>query len=207
MGPVFNDLDVVDETLRPLGSTTFGAQRVLPQRQDRMSRGHAFELLVKRSMINGCALSFRAEFRAVVCPLDGEAWLHDEWIALLVAALSKVGPIARPLGTYRQHTSQTMGATPAFQANYQHVRVGYIDVELDRINRAIDRLGPHRSRLRHQSFLRFIEGKRAHLLRRRNLPWRKALQVPIVAWEVLSGNDKRYSRWLKLELRPDLKDA
>lgn len=206
VGLVFNDLDVVDAALNPLGTTTFGSQRVLPKRQARMSRGHGFELLVKRSMINGCALSFRAQYREFICPMADRLWLHDEWIALIVSALAKLGPINRSLGSYRQHGQQTLGASSTFQGGYQHDRVAYIDAEVSRIDQAIDRLKPIQSRLLHRSFLRFIEGKRTHLLRRRNLGASRLGRLPTIAREVANGNYKRYSRWLKLELTSDLRD-
>jgi hypothetical protein len=42
-------------------------------------------------------------------PID-PLWMHDGWIALLIAAVAPVSAIPRPLVRYRQHAAQAIGA-------------------------------------------------------------------------------------------------
>ena len=51
---------------------------------------------------------FRATLRDRCLPI-GAGWIHDEWIAMIVAAFGDLRPIDQPLIRYRIHSSQQVG--------------------------------------------------------------------------------------------------
>jgi hypothetical protein len=51
---------------------------------------------------------FRAALRDRFLPIGG-GWIHDEWIALVIAAFADLRPIDQPLIRYRIHGSQQVG--------------------------------------------------------------------------------------------------
>jgi hypothetical protein len=51
---------------------------------------------------------FRATLRDRCLPIPA-GWIHDEWIAMIVAAFGDLRPIDQPLIRYRIHSSQQVG--------------------------------------------------------------------------------------------------
>ncbi|HET8760878.1 MAG TPA: glycosyltransferase family 2 protein [Nitrospiria bacterium] len=108
VGAVFSDGEVVDETLRPLGYGLWDAAGFDAARRERLGQGHALEVLLKNDVVTGAALAFRRTFRDAIVPIPA-IWVHDAWIALVIAALGKVGTIDEPLILYRKHRHQQVG--------------------------------------------------------------------------------------------------
>jgi glycosyltransferase involved in cell wall biosynthesis len=69
----------------------------------------AFDTILRQNIVTGATLAFAARFRPLVLPIDPQ-WMHDGWIALLIAAVAPVAAIDQPLIRYRQHARQTVGA-------------------------------------------------------------------------------------------------
>jgi len=104
-GYVFSDADMVDEVGRALGfslwdTVGFEAGRFLPSRQSAM--------LLKRNLVTGAAMGFRALMRSILLPIP-PAWGHDYWIALLGSIFGFGVPISQRLFLYRRHLGQQMG--------------------------------------------------------------------------------------------------
>lgn len=66
--------------------------------------------LTRRDLVTGAALVFRARERERFLPIASE-WIHDGWIAFLLATLSQLRPLPQHLFTYRLHISQQVGLT------------------------------------------------------------------------------------------------
>jgi glycosyltransferase involved in cell wall biosynthesis len=78
-------------------------------RQDRFNRQTAFDQLLQRDTVTGATLLFRSSYLPLLVPFPTE-WVHDGWIALLLAALAEIKPLpARPMA-YRIHAQQQVGA-------------------------------------------------------------------------------------------------
>lgn len=115
VGLVFADLEVVDERLQPLGHRAWQSDGVEfdsgPKRL--LDRGKAVEVLLTRNVVTGCAMAFNSRFRSLICPIPSEVCglriVHDYWIAALIAAVSKVRFLDRPLVKYRRHGNQQVG--------------------------------------------------------------------------------------------------
>ena len=66
--------------------------------------------LIRRDTVTGATLLFRASFVEHVLPIPSD-WVHDGWIALLLATLSRLQPLPACLVDYRLHAGQQIGAT------------------------------------------------------------------------------------------------
>ncbi len=106
---VFSDAHVVDDELNLTGQrlwefTFKKADRAL------MASGKGVQVLLKRSVVTGATMAFSSALRKMLLPIPAMGHLiHDNWIALLVAASSKVAFIDEPLMNYRQHSNQHTG--------------------------------------------------------------------------------------------------
>ena len=93
---------MVGDDLTPLGYRLWQRFRFSQARQQRFARGQAFQLLLQQPVVTGAALVFRRTYRDFVLPIP-EVWVHDAWIALLLAATTRIVAIPEPLIQYRQH--------------------------------------------------------------------------------------------------------
>ena len=115
----FCDGDVVDENLRPMNWRIWETIRFDRNEQQLFAGGKALEVLLDHNVVTGAAMLFRADFRDLVLPFpvdlmhDGWKVIHDGWIALLAAAVSKLIFVAEPLIKYRQHSHQQLGVLSA----------------------------------------------------------------------------------------------
>lgn len=106
---VFSDALVVDESLNPLGYTMWNHVAFNPRRRETFLRGRQLEVLLKRNVVTGATLAFRAKLRHLILPIPQD-WIHDAWIALIASAAVGRGLfIEKPLLKYRQHTNQAVG--------------------------------------------------------------------------------------------------
>lgn len=108
VGAVFCDADVMDERLVSQGPTLWEIIGFTPALQKRFITRGALSVLMKRNVISGMTMGFRARFRDLVLPMPAE-WFHDCWIPLLIGAVAKVAMVPRQLVKYRQHPKQEVG--------------------------------------------------------------------------------------------------
>ncbi len=106
-GLVFSDAIVIDDDGRPTGNTLWQNFRFTPELQKRIKRCD-FTPLAQHRFITGATVTFRSQFRPFLFPIIGD-WIHDGWIAMLIASLSGICFVPEPLVQYRQHTSQQLG--------------------------------------------------------------------------------------------------
>jgi glycosyltransferase involved in cell wall biosynthesis len=106
-GLVFSDAIVIDDDGRPTGNTLWQNFVFTPELQSKMRSG-SYTPLAQYRFITGATVTFRSLHRPLLFPIIGD-WVHDGWIAMLIACLSGVCFIPEPLVQYRQHTSQQLG--------------------------------------------------------------------------------------------------
>ncbi len=107
-GMVFTDADVVDQDLHPLGLRLWKAVRFGAGEQAQVAAQDAFSMLLKRFAVTGATMAFRSSYRDLVLPIS-ELWVHDGWIAMLIAAVSQLAALPTPLIAYRQHSANQIG--------------------------------------------------------------------------------------------------
>ena len=106
VGLVFSDARIVDEDLVDLGVTLF--DRIFPF-DDRhpLVDGAIIDVMLSRNVAGGATLGFKREFVPMILPIPtGYSFIHDGWIATVIAMIGKVTYIDEPLILYRQHRSQ-----------------------------------------------------------------------------------------------------
>jgi glycosyltransferase involved in cell wall biosynthesis len=109
-GAVFSDADVVDQDLNLLKNSLWARKRIKPQELSAISSdGNAFKMVIKRNIVTGTAMAFRAKYRENILPIPKE-WEHDYWITLIISMSAKLIPIPSTLIAYRQHDSNQIGA-------------------------------------------------------------------------------------------------
>jgi len=186
----FSDAELVDADLRPLGWRLWETLPFPTREQARFNAGAEFELLVRRNLVTGMTMAFRAEYRDVLLPIPS-GWVHDGWIALLLAALARARAVAEPLVLYRQHAGQQIGARPeglldkyrrrkrADPLLYQRTAENYAA--------AWTRLQTYADRLPDPSVLTSLQHKIDHWRTRARMRAERRWRLPVVAWELLRG--------------------
>ncbi len=110
-GLVFCNGEIVDQQLNSLNHTSWEFCGFEERQLSMVLNEQAFETLLKRNFISGCMMAFRAKYKSLICPIPHNFpdMIHDYWIALLLAAVSKVVPLQKKLVKYRQHPKQQLG--------------------------------------------------------------------------------------------------
>jgi glycosyltransferase involved in cell wall biosynthesis len=112
VGAVFSDGHVVNERLVSRDLSLWATYGFSARLQQRFAQGKAFDILLRRNVISGMTLGFKARFRDLVLPIPGD-WFHDHWIAVLIAATADVAMVPQRLVKYRQHAGQALGVATA----------------------------------------------------------------------------------------------
>lgn len=112
VGGVFSDAELVDVKGRPTGGTLWKAVQFSPKWSDGQYNDDLIEILMKRDVVTGATLMFRESMRKVILPID-PSWVHDGWIAWMLALYSRLVPVGETMIKYRVHASQQIGLKPA----------------------------------------------------------------------------------------------
>lgn len=203
-GFAFSDAELVDESLKPLDKRLWQSIG-FDAREQAILRTDAPRLLLKHRVVTGATMAFRAEYRDKFLPIS-PLWIHDGWIALIIALYAGAASIAEPLIQYRQHGRNQVGAAANFgealaeassrgRASYVRNREQYIALR-DHIRDLAD--VPHKSEV-----LRLVDEKIAHITARAALPDNRLGRIPAVLNELLHG---RYHRFSAAGLRSAAKD-
>ena len=106
------DARLVDQDGVPLGHSLFDALRVRERELGRIDEGDAFSVLLKRNLATGAASAFRRSLVDRAVPFPAE-WVHDEWLAIMAAAIGRLATDRSELIDYRQHSKNEIGARRA----------------------------------------------------------------------------------------------
>ena len=109
VGLVFSDANLVDESLRPLGTRLWDTLYLDPLQRQRLTNGQAVRVLARTNVVTGATTMFRSCYRDLILPIP-DCWVHDAWVALLISAVSACAMVNEPLIDYRQHPRQQIGA-------------------------------------------------------------------------------------------------
>lgn len=108
IGMAFCNADLVDVDLKPMNRTLFDRVEFGARTRERLQSGSVVEL-IKRNRAAGACMAFRSKFLEDILPIP-PGWLHDHWIALLIALRAKLAVVDESLNLYRQHNRQVIGA-------------------------------------------------------------------------------------------------
>jgi glycosyltransferase involved in cell wall biosynthesis len=119
IGLVFSDADLINDRNEVAGATLWQRLGFAGIRHDALLAGQ-YVVLAKHRFVTGATVMFRACLRDRFLPI-GKGWIHDEWIAMIAAAFSRLKPIDQPLIRYRIHGSQQVGFRNKLQQRVQEI--------------------------------------------------------------------------------------
>ena len=104
------DARLVDEHGAPLEHSLFEALEISADEFASMRDGKAFATLLHRNLATGATTVFRRSLAEAAMPFP-KAWVHDEWLASLGAAIGSIELVRDRLVDYRQHGSNQIGVS------------------------------------------------------------------------------------------------
>jgi glycosyltransferase involved in cell wall biosynthesis len=114
LGGVFSDADLIDGDGRPTGLQLFARHKFTHAKQQDFVCSPTSTLL-KHDVVTGATLMFRASIRRYCSPIPA-TWVHDGWLAWMIALHSRLALIPEPLIQYRIHAGQQLGVGGASTA-------------------------------------------------------------------------------------------
>ena len=106
---LFTDARLIDEHGAAQSHTLFDAIEMTTRERTMVHRGAAFEVLLRRNVATGATAVLRRRLLAAAVPF-GKEWVHDEWLAIIAAAIGGVDALDLPTIDYRQHGANQIGA-------------------------------------------------------------------------------------------------
>ena len=107
LGGVFSDAELIDSDGRRVGTTLFARHKFTTAKQKSFVTCPTGTLL-KFDVITGATLMFRSGIRSYCSPIPA-TWVHDGWLAWMLALHSRVTLVPEPLIEYRIHAGQQLG--------------------------------------------------------------------------------------------------
>jgi glycosyltransferase involved in cell wall biosynthesis len=103
-----SDARLVDAVGHPLGLGLFEALGVSARERAELESGRAFDTYIRRNLATGATVMLRRSLLDFAVPF-GAGWVHDEWLAIVAAAVGRVQVVERQLIDYRQHDANQIG--------------------------------------------------------------------------------------------------
>lgn len=100
---VYSDLTVIDQQSKLVSESFFRCSRL------RHGESQAFETLLGRSFVLGCACAVNRQLLEFALPVPQCVPMHDWWMALCAAAVGQIVEIPQPLVQYRRHGRNDSG--------------------------------------------------------------------------------------------------
>jgi glycosyltransferase involved in cell wall biosynthesis len=111
VGGVLSDALLIDEESQPLSDSLWERRQFTPRMLAALNDSGAALLFMERNPATGATFLFRSKFVKQVTPIP-EEWVHDAWIAFLVATQSRLRALPERLISYRLHPAQQIGLKP-----------------------------------------------------------------------------------------------
>lgn len=105
---IFSNGDLIDSSSRPTGRTLWESFLFDADSQAAFDSGGGVEVLLKRNVVTGMAFAFRSRVKGLLDSVPA-CWIHDGWLAFLIAAQHKLVADPAKLVGYRVHGSQQFG--------------------------------------------------------------------------------------------------
>jgi glycosyltransferase involved in cell wall biosynthesis len=194
---VFSDGVLVDGEGRPLGRTGWDEIRFDESERRAIRDGCALRLLARRNVVTGATLILRR--RGDPLPLLADGWVHDHWIAAVMAARGALGMIEEPLIWYRVHAGQQIGTRAVAPSSLR----AWWRSEAARLRGLVPVLAQmQREGTLHQpTDLVYVAERARHYELRERMPGPRLRRVPRVAREALAGGYHRHSDGWRSVLR------
>jgi glycosyltransferase involved in cell wall biosynthesis len=200
---VHSDANLIAADGTPLGDSLFDALSITPRELAQIHSGDGLSTLLGRNVVTGATTMFRRSLLSAALPFPAD-WIHDEWLAVLAAAVGRVDFLPLRLIDYRQHGGNAIGAGRlGLSAKLDRLREprelrnrGLVNRSLELVDRLV-LLGPAVS----PRNLDRARAKLAHERARLALPASYPKRIPPVLREFASGGYGHYGRGMQDVLR------
>jgi glycosyltransferase involved in cell wall biosynthesis len=106
---VHSDARLVDGTGADAGVGLLESLEVTPWERAEIHAGRAFDVFLRRNLVTGATAVASRGLVDVALPVP-PGWIHDEWLAIVGAAIGRVDLLEEKLTDYRQHGGNQIGA-------------------------------------------------------------------------------------------------
>jgi glycosyltransferase involved in cell wall biosynthesis len=165
--------------------------------------GQGFDVLLRRSLATGATVALRRTLLADALPFPA-GWVHDEWLAIIAAALGGFDCVERPLIDYRQHAANQIGMPDRdLAARWRDLvkpRAALIDMLITRDELLQQRLYALGGRVQDAGRERVVE-KLRHLRARSDIRNGSLRRLGTVLRETAGGRYRRYGTGWRSALR------
>ena len=192
VGAVFSDAEIVDERLASLGYGLLQALHADRAEREALSTGRLFPVLLKRNLVTGATLAFRRSWVPTVLPIPPAA-VHDEWIALVIAASGSLRFLPDRLIRYRQHGGNQIGARRLTVGDRARLLATPRRAQNERVLAVMKALAGRLAGQADPATRTEVAQKIEHLERRIRLPAARLPRVPGVIAEIANARYFRYS--------------
>jgi glycosyltransferase involved in cell wall biosynthesis len=107
-GLVFSDGVIVDDQDHPVGQQLWQAFSLSEAHRVGLQSGR-YDLLLRYRFVTGATIMFRSVQRDRCFPFPAQ-YIHDEWLAAVLAVFCDLRAIEQPLICYRRHSFQQVGS-------------------------------------------------------------------------------------------------
>lgn len=117
----FSDGEMIGADSELLGRSLWASFAFGPEEVRRFNSGGAVDELLRRNVVTGMAFAFRSRVKGLLASLP-ESWIHDGWLAFLIAARSRLIACPERLVGYRVHGAQQVGAPVSLRGKIEWIR-------------------------------------------------------------------------------------
>lgn len=182
IGLAFSDAQIVDVNLVATPTRLRESTLFTRDLERRLLSGEATQVMLQRKVVTGATVLFRAEFRESFLPIPA-SWVHDGWIAFIIALFSELAYVNQPLIQYRQHSDQQIGAVDRSLRVILRRRPRFNRAEFHKqweqtldLGEFLGRLSfPNSDTVRSQ-----VVKKASHLKARAEMPERRLSRIPVI---------------------------
>jgi glycosyltransferase involved in cell wall biosynthesis len=111
LGVALSNAELIDDHGAPLRGDLWSQGLLKQRRHGAMGSSRRYDLLLGIPVATGATMAFRSHFTALVLPVPTgcPTFIHDRWIAVVIAAVARIAIIDEKLLAYRLHRQQQLG--------------------------------------------------------------------------------------------------
>jgi glycosyltransferase involved in cell wall biosynthesis len=110
LGVVLTNADLIDDEGNPFRRDLWARCRLNKRRQRILTGPRRYDVLFGLPFTTGATMAFRSRFKPLLLPIpETPTFIHDRWIAVVIAAVARIAIIPEKLIAYRLHRRQQLG--------------------------------------------------------------------------------------------------
>ena len=196
---IFTDATLINEELQPFSYSLWESVDFSPAEQAAFNKKNAIKSLLHHDIVTGATTAIRARHKSIYLPIP-PVWMHDAWLAHIIASISKIQAISKPSILYRQHSNQQIGGIKKSQVDLARKAYGMpqetYQVREQKIATLLDRLVSKPDHLHPQVYDQ-VSDKHKHVIARATLPAPRGRRLFSILKEASTGRYHHYSAGMR----------